>query len=162
MEKKDFGLIGLGVMGRNFILNIAEHGHSAAGYDLEEDKVAALNDEASEFNVKGFNSLKEFISSLKQPRKVMMLVPAGVVDKVIGEVVPLLEKGDLVIDGGNSHPDDTDRRMKSVVEKGLRYIGVGISGGAEGARHGPSMMPGGDGEAYQGGEGDLRGRRRQC
>lgn len=149
MEKYDFGLIGLGVMGRNFILNIAEDGHSALGYDLDEDKVKALEKEASEFSVKGVNTLKEFIQGLSRPRKVMMLVPAGVVDKVLEDVLPLLDKDDLVIDGGNSHPDDTDRRTTMVVEKGFRYIGVGISGGAEGARHGPSMMPGGEGSAYK-------------
>ncbi|HYW94599.1 MAG TPA: NAD(P)-binding domain-containing protein, partial [Bacteroidales bacterium] len=149
MEKYDFGLIGLGVMGRNFILNIAENGHSALGYDLDEDKVKALEKEASEFRVKGVNTLNEFIEGLSRPRKVMMLVPAGVVDNVLDDVLPLLDKDDLVIDGGNSHPDDTDRRTSMVVEKGFRYIGVGISGGAEGARHGPSMMPGGEGSAYK-------------
>ncbi len=149
MEKFDFGLIGLGVMGRNFILNIAGHGHSALGYDLEEDQVDALNKEAREYKVKGVGSLDEFVSGLARPRKVMMLVPAGVVDNVIDDLVPKLEKGDLIIDGGNSHPDDTDRRAKDLTGKGFRYIGVGVSGGAEGARHGPSMMPGGDEDAYQ-------------
>ncbi len=149
MEKYDFGLIGLGVMGRNFILNVAGNGHSALGYDLDEEKVEALNKEGSEFNVMGVNSLKAFITGLQRPRKVMMLVPAGVVDQVIAEVLPLLEKGDLLIDAGNSHPDDTDRRVEMVTKKGAQYLGVGISGGAEGARRGPSMMPGGDREAYR-------------
>ncbi len=148
MEKYDFGLMGLGVMGRNFILNIAENGHSALGYDLEKEKVSALNKEAKEFKVKGVNALKDFISGLAKPRKVMLLVPADVVDNALDDLLPLLEKGDLVIDGGNSHPNDTERREKEIVYKGFRYLGVGISGGAEGARHGPSMMPGGNEESY--------------
>ncbi len=149
MERYDFGLIGLGVMGRNFILNIAEKGYSALGYDLENEQVDALNKEAGEFKVKGVGSLKDFVSGLSKPRKVMMLVPAGVVDKVVLELIPMLEKDDLIIDGGNSHPDDTDRRTRLVVSKGLGYLGVGVSGGAEGARRGPSMMPGGDEKAYE-------------
>ena len=148
MEKYDFGLIGLGVMGRNFILNIAENGHSALGYDLDKDKVEALNKEGKEFKVKGVNTLKDFISGLAKPRKIMLLVPAEVVDKALDDLLPMLEKDDLVIDGGNSHPNDTERREKAIVEKGLRYLGVGISGGAEGARRGPSMMPGGNEESY--------------
>lgn len=148
MEKYDFGLIGLGVMGRNFILNIAENGHSALGYDLDKDKVEALNKEGKEFKVKGVNTLKDFISGLAKPRKVMLLVPAEVVDKALDDLLPMLEKDDLVIDGGNSHPNDTERREKAIVEKGLKYLGVGISGGAEGARRGPSMMPGGSEDSY--------------
>ncbi len=149
MEKKEFGLIGLGVMGRNFILNIAEHGHSALGYDLDKAKSDALNREASEYDVRGVNSLEDFFSGLERPRKIMMLVPAGVVDTVINELLPALDAGDLVIDGGNSHPDDTDRRMLRLTEKGFGYLGVGISGGAAGARKGPSMMPGGDSGYYE-------------
>lgn len=149
MKKYDFGLLGLGVMGRNFILNVAEKGYSALGYDLDEDKVDALNKEARAFKVKGVNSLDDFISGLDKPRKIMMLVPAGVVDKALDELLPMLEKDDLIIDGGNSHPNDTERREKAITDKGFRYLGVGISGGAEGARHGPSMMPGGNEEAYK-------------
>jgi len=149
MENYDFGLIGLGVMGRNFILNIAENGHSALGYDLDKEKVDALNKEAKEFNVKGVTTLKDFISGLAKPRKIMLLVPADVVDKALDDLLPLLEKDDLVIDGGNSHPNDTERREKEIVNKGFRYLGVGISGGAEGARHGPSMMPGGNKKSYE-------------
>ncbi len=149
MKKYDFGLLGLGVMGRNFILNVAEKGYSALGYDLDEDKVDALNKEARAFKVKGVNSLDDFISGLDKPRKIMMLVPAGVVDKALDELLPMLEKDDLIIDGGNSHPNDTERREKAITDKGFRYLGVGISGGAEGARHGPSMMPGGSEESYK-------------
>ncbi|WP_340114710.1 NAD(P)-binding domain-containing protein [Maribellus mangrovi] len=149
MEKYDFGLLGLGVMGRNFILNIAEKGHSALGYDLDEEKVDALNKEANEFKVKGVSSLEDFISGLAKPRKIMLLVPADVVDKALDELLPMLEKDDLIIDGGNSHPNDTEHREKNIAEKGFRYLGVGISGGAEGARHGPSMMPGGNKKSYK-------------
>ncbi len=148
MEKYEFGLIGLGVMGRNFILNIAENRHSAIGYDLDKEKVEALNTEAKEFEVKGVSALKDFVSGLAKPRKIMLLVPADAVDKALADLLPLLEKDDLIIDGGNSHPNDTERREKEILEKGFRYLGVGISGGAEGARHGPSMMPGGDKESY--------------
>lgn len=148
MKDYDFGLMGLGVMGRNFILNIAESGHSAIGYDLDSEKVDALNQEAKELDVRGVNTLKDFISGLAKPRKIMLLVPAAVVDNALDDLLPLLEKGDLIIDGGNSHPDDTERREKAMAEKGFKYLGVGISGGAEGARRGPSMMPGGNEDAY--------------
>ena len=148
MDKFDFGLIGLGVMGRNFILNVAEKGFSALGYDLDIDKVTILNKDGGHLKVKGVNSLDEFISGLKTPRKVMLLVPAGVVDDVINELTPVLDSGDLIIDGGNSHPWDTEKRMKAAEDKGLRYLGMGVSGGAEGARRGPSMMPGGNRESY--------------
>jgi len=131
MENYDFGLIGLGVMGRNFILNIAENGHSTLGYDLDEKKVQALNKEANEFKVKGVNSLREFISGLARPRKVMLLIPANSIDKVLVELLPLLNKDDLIIDGGSSHPDDTERREKFIVKTGFRYLGVDISGSDE-------------------------------
>ena len=148
MNKFDFGLIGLGVMGRNFIMNVSEKGFSSLGYDLDKEKVNILNKDAEHLKVKGVNSLDEFISGLNVPRKVMLLVPAGVVDAVIKELTPILDSGDLIIDGGNSHPWDTEKRMKAAEEKGLKYLGVGVSGGAEGARRGPSMMPGGSRESY--------------
>ncbi len=148
METYDFGLIGLGVMGRNFILNIAEKGHSALGYDPDDKAVNDFNEEVKHIKVKGVNSLHTFFQGLSKPRKVMMLVPADVVDTVIDNILPLLDKGDLIIDGGNSHPDNTERRSRQMSEKGFKYLGVGISGGAEGARHGPSMMPGGEEASY--------------
>ena len=145
-----FGMIGLGTMGRNLLLNMADHGFKVAGYDKDESKIALLGKESQKANVKGFSSAKEFIESLRKPRAIMMLVPAGkIVDNVIEELTPLLDPGDLIIDGGNSHFTDTNRRVAGLKEKGLHFFGMGISGGEEGARRGPSMMPGGDPEAYK-------------
>ena len=148
--KFEFGMIGLGTMGRNLLLNMADHGFSCAGYDPDGSKITLLSDEGKDKPVGGFTDIKEFIASLQKPRALMMLVPAGkIVDSVIDELVPLMEEGDLIIDGGNSHFTDTERRVKYLNTKNLHFFGMGISGGEEGARHGPSMMPGGDKEAYQ-------------
>jgi 6-phosphogluconate dehydrogenase len=149
-EQLSFGIIGLGTMGRNLLLNMAEHGFAVAGYNRHEDKEALLIKESNgNDDVHGFSDLKEFISSLKIPRAVMLLVTAGkAVDEVIAEILPLLSKDDIIIDGGNSHYTDTERRFKDLEEKGFRFIGMGVSGGEEGARKGPSMMPGGDRKAY--------------
>lgn len=137
-------------MGCNLLLNIADHGFSGAGYDKNEGKVSTLNQLGQGKNVKGFTDINNFIESLENPRVLMMLVPAGkIVDDVIGELLPLLNKGDIIIDGGNSHFTDTERRSAAVEKKGFYFFGMGISGGEEGARHGPSMMPGGDKQAYQ-------------
>jgi 6-phosphogluconate dehydrogenase len=146
----DFGMIGLGVMGRNLLLNMADHGFSVVGFDKDNQKTATLESSASPgTKVKGFNTLAEMIKSLQKPRKLMMLVPAGKpVDDVIGDLLPLLDKGDIVIDGGNSHYTDTLRRVNALQGKGLHFMGVGISGGEQGARSGPSIMPGGDPAAY--------------
>jgi 6-phosphogluconate dehydrogenase len=145
-----FGMIGLGTMGRNLLLNMADHGFKVAGYDKDASKGALLARESGDTAVKGFSSLKEFVHSLKKPRAVMMLVPAGkIVDNVIEELTPLLDKGDLIIDGGNSYFTDTNRRVEELKAKGLHFFGMGISGGEEGARKGPSMMPGGDPDAYK-------------
>jgi len=150
MQDYTFGMIGLGTMGRNLLLNMSDHGFKVAGYDKDASKVEQLGAEAGQGVVKGFTSLTEFVNSLKKPRAVMMLVPAGkIVDAVIAEISPLLDKGDLIIDGGNSHFTDTNRRVDELKEKGLHFFGMGISGGEEGARKGPSMMPGGDPEAYK-------------
>lgn len=147
--KYRFGMIGLGTMGCNLLLNIADHGFSAAGYDKGADKVSKLN-QFGHAQVKGFDDIKRFTQSLESPRAIMMLVPAGkIVDSVVAELVPLLDKGDMIIDGGNSHFTDTDRRAGELSEKGIHFFGMGISGGEEGARRGPSMMPGGDKKAYQ-------------
>ena len=153
--KFDFVIIDLCVMGSNLLLNMADHGFSAIGYDTNPDKTKALetsaaNDTTIKGEVKGVNSLSEMISLLKTPRKLMMLVPAGKpVDSVIGDLKPLLQKGDIIIDGGNSHYTDTLRRINELRNAGFHFMGIGISGGEEGARKGPSIMPGGDEEAYK-------------
>jgi 6-phosphogluconate dehydrogenase len=149
-EKYEFGLIGLGVMGRNFILNVAENGFSALGYDLMPEKAEALRAEGADTGRVGATcDLKEFTGALSAPRRIMLLVPAGkVVDQVIEDLLPLLHAGDLLIDGGNSHFTDTDRRESYLKSKGIYFIGAGVSGGAEGARKGPSIMPGGAPEVY--------------
>ena len=143
------GMVGLGVMGRSMVLNIADHGFAVAGYDKDPARVAQLRREAGDLPVKGVDEIVDFISSLKKPRAVMMLVPAGpIVDSVIQDLLPHLEQGDLVIDAGNSHFTDTDLRQKTLEEKELHFFGMGVSGGEYGARHGPSMMPGGPKQAY--------------
>jgi 6-phosphogluconate dehydrogenase len=148
--KQHIGMIGLGVMGRNFLLNLADHGFSAAGYDKDAEKVKALREEGKEKAVKGAESVEEFLGLLERPRAVMLLVPAGkIVDSVIEELVPRLEEGDLIIDGGNSRFTDTGRRAKALDGKKLGFLGVGISGGEKGARFGPSMMPGGPEAVYE-------------
>src|SRR6201996_82653 len=145
-----FGMIGLGVMGRNLLLNMADHGFPVVGFDKDATKGAALESSATAgTTVKGVTTLAEMIQLLEKPRRMMMLVPAGKpVDDVIHDLLPLLEKGDIVIDGGNSHYTDTLRRVTFMEEKGFHFMGVGISGGEHGARTGPSIMPGGDPEAY--------------
>jgi len=146
----DFGMIGLGVMGSNLLLNMADHGFAVIGYDKNPDKTKLFEASASKNTiVKGVNTLKEMIDTLKVPRKIMMLVPAGKpVDSVIGDLVPVLQQGDIIIDGGNSHYTDTLKRILELKNKGFHFMGIGISGGEEGARKGPSIMPGGDKEAY--------------
>ena len=144
-----FGMIGLGTMGSNLLQNIADHGYDCAGYDNNADKVNSLNN-LNRDNIHGFSDLKTFAESLKTPKTVMMLVPAGkIVDTVIEELLEVLEKGDIIIDGGNSHFTDTERRFKDLEKKEIHFIGMGVSGGEEGARRGPSMMPGGDEKAYK-------------
>jgi 6-phosphogluconate dehydrogenase len=137
-------------MGRNLLLNMADHGFAVTGFDLDATKTAALESSATPgTTAKGFNTLTEMVGALEKPRRMMMLVPAGKpVDDVINSLLPLLDKGDIVIDGGNSHYTDTLRRVKFMEEKGFHFMGVGISGGEQGARTGPSIMPGGDPEAY--------------
>jgi len=149
-KKYEIGMVGLGVMGRNLVLNIADHGYSVSGFDKDISKVQELKTEAGSRAIYAALNLKEFINSLSTPRAVMMLVPAGpVVDSVIRDLIPFLETGDLIIDAGNSHFKDTNLRAKTLSEKGLLFMGVGVSGGEDGARHGPSLMPGGPKEAYE-------------
>ena len=147
----DFGLVGLGVMGRNFILNVADNGFKAFGYDLDTEKVDALKKEGGDLEkVDATTDLNTFVQSLARPRKIMLLVPAGkIVDSVIESLLPHLDTDDLIIDGGNSFFTDTDRRETYLQEKGIHFFGAGVSGGAKGARLGPSIMPGGNREAYK-------------
>ena len=151
MEKYNYGMIGLGVMGRNLLYNIAENGFSITGFDLDEEKVKHLQDGAtSEMKVKGTVSLEEFVTALETPRKIILMVPAGKpVDAVLGNITPLLSKGDIVIDAGNSYFEDTNRRISDLASKDLHFVGMGVSGGEKGARKGPSIMPGGDLEAFK-------------
>jgi 6-phosphogluconate dehydrogenase len=149
MENAHFGMVGLGTMGRNFLLNVAEHGFSCVGYDLDEAKRGLLDEEGAGMPVESAASVAEFVSRLATPRNIMLLVPAGkIVDAAINDLLPFLEKDDLIIDGGNSHFVDTERREAALSEKGVAFMGVGVSGGEEGARHGASIMPGGRREFY--------------
>lgn len=144
------GLIGLAVMGQNLILNAADHGFRICAFNRTVSKVDHfLENEAKGKSIEGAHSIEEFVSKLKKPRRMMMLVMAGKpVDDFIETLLPHCEKGDIIIDGGNSHFPDTTRRTKYLAEKGIRFIGTGVSGGEEGARYGPSLMPGGNEEAW--------------
>lgn len=146
----DIGLIGLAVMGENLVLNMESKGFTVAVFNRTVDKVDAfINGRGKGKNFIGAHSLQELVASLERPRKVMMLVKAGQpVDDFIEQLIPLLEPGDIIIDGGNSHFPDTIRRTKYVESKGLLYVGTGVSGGEEGALKGPSMMPGGSPAAW--------------
>jgi 6-phosphogluconate dehydrogenase len=150
MSKAKFGMVGLGTMGRNFLLNVADSGFACVGYDLDVEKRELLLNEGREWDVAAAESPADLIAKLVTPRAIMLLVPAGpIVDSVIAQLLPLLEKGDLIIDGGNSHFADTERREASLAESGIGFLGVGVSGGEEGARLGPSIMPGGNAEFYK-------------
>ena len=146
----DIGLIGLAVMGQNLALNINDHGYRIAVFNRTVSKVdRMLQGPAQGTEVIGTHSLTEFIRTLKRPRRILLMVQAGpAVDALIDQCLPLLEEGDILIDGGNSFYQDTERRCKALKQKGIRFVGAGISGGEEGARHGPSIMPGGDPEAW--------------
>lgn len=150
MSQADIGLIGLAVMGQNLVLNMNDHGYTVAVFNRTVSKVDEfLNGTAKGTKVIGTKSLKDLFASLKRPRKVMFLVKAGQpVDDLIAECLPYLEKGDLIIDGGNSNFNDTNRRCEELSAKGILFMGCGVSGGEEGARHGPSLMPGGNKDAW--------------
>ena len=150
MSQADIGLIGLAVMGQNLVLNMNDHGYTVAVFNRTVSKVDDfINGPAAGTNIIGTHSLAELAASLKRPRRVMLLVKAGqAVDTFIDSVMEHLEPGDIIIDGGNSNFNDTIRRTKYVQSKGLLYIGTGVSGGEEGARHGPSIMPGGSPDAW--------------
>eukprot|EP00828_Plagiopyla_frontata_P040666 TRINITY_DN5573_c0_g1_i1.p2 TRINITY_DN5573_c0_g1~~TRINITY_DN5573_c0_g1_i1.p2 ORF type:complete len:243 (-),score=32.90 TRINITY_DN5573_c0_g1_i1:129-857(-) len=151
MKKADIGLIGLAVMGENLVLNMESKGFTVAVYNRTVDKVDNfVNGRGAGKKFIGCHNLEELCDNLERPRKVMMLVKAGkAVDELIEQLVPHLEPGDIVIDGGNSHFSDTIRRTQRLEEAGLRYIGTGVSGGEEGALKGPSIMPGGHPGAWE-------------
>jgi 6-phosphogluconate dehydrogenase len=151
MSKADIGLVGLAVMGENLVLNMESHGFTVAVYNRTVSKVDNfINGRGKGKNIIGTHSIEELITNLKSPRKVMLMVKAGKpVDDFIELLIPHLQKGDIIIDGGNSHFPDTTRRTKYLEEKSLLYIGTGVSGGEEGALKGPSIMPGGSPQAWQ-------------
>jgi 6-phosphogluconate dehydrogenase len=150
-EAADIGLIGLAVMGQNLVLNMEDHGYAVAVYNRTHSKTEAfLAGPAKGRRIQGSDSLEALVGALKRPRRVMLMVQAGkAVDAVLSQLTPLLDRGDIVIDGGNSFYEDTIRRERELAAAGLSYIGTGVSGGEEGARHGPSIMPGGPLEAWQ-------------
>jgi len=150
MTQADIGLIGLAVMGQNLILNMEDNGYTVAVFNRTVSKVDKfLEGGAKGKNILGSHSIEEFVSKLKSPRKVMLMVKAGdAVDEFISHLEPHLEKGDIIIDGGNSLYTDSQRRYETLKEKGILFVGAGISGGEEGARHGPSIMPGGNPDAW--------------
>ena len=150
MQSCDIGLIGLAVMGQNLVLNMNDHGYRVAVFNRTVSKVDEfLSREAAGTQVVGTHSIPELVQALKKPRRVMLMVKAGdTVDQMIGSILPHLEKGDIIIDGGYSHYPDSNRRAKALAEKGILFIGTGVSGGEEGARHGPSIMPGGNPAAW--------------
>jgi 6-phosphogluconate dehydrogenase len=149
-KQAQFGMIGLAVMGRNLALNVEEHGFPVAVWNLETEWVDSFINEHAGKQFVGAKSLEEFVRALERPRRMMMMIKAGgPVDMTVERVKPLLEEGDILIDGGNSYFKDTQRREEALRKDGLRFIGSGVSGGEEGARHGPSLMPGGAREAYE-------------
>ena len=150
MKKADIGLVGLAVMGENLVMNMESKGFTVAVYNRTTEKVKKfVEGRAAGKNIIGTYSIEELVENLEKPRKIMMMVKAGAaVDQLIDQLIPHLEAGDILIDGGNSHFPDTIRRTRYVESKGLLYIGTGVSGGEEGALHGPSMMPGGSPAAW--------------
>ena len=150
MTKLDIGIVGLSVMGRSLALNMADHGFKVGGYNRSASVTDQVMKEHPHQNLIPFHDLGGLIASLSRPRKVMLMIQAGKpVDAVIEQLIPLLGQGDIILDGGNSFYEDTRRRAKMLEEQGIHYLGVGISGGEEGARFGPSIMPGGNRDAYE-------------
>ena len=149
MTKYDIGVVGLGVMGRNLALNLANHGFSVAGFDIDARKCESAAQHFAGKEMAVFETSQDFAAALGSPRKILMMVPAGkAVDAVIANLQPLLTPGDVLMDGGNSYFEDTHRRIDNLKASGILYIGAGVSGGEEGALHGPSIMPGGNPEAW--------------
>jgi len=150
MVKRHLGVVGMGVMGKNLALNAESKGFSAAGFDIDPEKTKKVAAEVAGKEITVTNSLADFVAALERPRRILLMVPAGkAVDAVLKDLKPHLEKDDIVIDGGNSYFKDTERRVKELEESGLRLFGMGVSGGEEGALHGPSLMPGGHEESYR-------------
>ncbi len=146
----NYGMVGLGTMGHNLVLNMSDNGFTVAGYDKDAAKVTELNINSTTENLKYFNNINEFVNALNSPKMIMLLVPAGtIVDSVIAELTPLLKKGDAIIDCGNSHFTETQKHIDLLENEGIHFMGVGISGGETGARFGPSIMPGGDEVIYK-------------
>jgi len=151
MATADFGLVGLAVMGENLVLNVESRGFTCAVYNRTTSKVDDfINGRGKDKKFVGCHSIEDLCKSLKKPRKVMLMVKAGdVVDKFIEQLLPHVEEGDIIIDGGNSHFPDSNRRTKALAEKGILFVGAGVSGGEEGALLGPSIMPGGNSKAWE-------------
>ena len=149
MQKNQIGVIGLAVMGSNLALNMADHGYHVALFNRTYEVGVKVISENPHTHLHLYKELEDFVASLEKPRKIMIMVKAGnPVDLVINGLIPLLDEGDIIMDGGNSNFHDTIRRTEAIEAKGLRYLGVGISGGEEGARFGPAIMPGGSKDAY--------------
>ena len=146
---QQFGVIGLSVMGKNLALNVRNHGFSVSGYSIDKPEIDALA-KYEDDKLKPCYTLEEFVNSLEKPRKILIQIMAGApVDETLHKLLPLLDKGDIVIDGGNSNYHDTNRRYHEMEKHGIHFIGMGVSGGEEGALNGPALMPGGDEEAYK-------------
>ena len=149
MQASHIGLIGLGVMGENLALNLERNGFSVTGFDLDDNKRNSFAKRTEGLNACAANTLKDLVANLQLPRRVWLMVPAGApVDVVLKELTPLLNAGDVVIDGGNTLYRDTQRRMESLEGTGILYVGSGVSGGEEGALKGPALMPGGSAQAW--------------
>ncbi|HSQ41762.1 MAG TPA: decarboxylating NADP(+)-dependent phosphogluconate dehydrogenase [Fibrobacteraceae bacterium] len=150
MNQADIAVVGLAVMGQNLILNLADHGFTVVAYNRTHSKVKAfLEGPAQGKTILGATDIPQMLSQLQTPRRVLLMVKAGpVVDELIAQIVPQMQAGDILVDGGNSHFADTARRQQELQSRGILYVGAGISGGEEGARHGPSIMPGGDQRAW--------------
>ncbi|PYR73468.1 MAG: phosphogluconate dehydrogenase (NADP(+)-dependent, decarboxylating) [Acidobacteria bacterium] len=149
MSRSTFGMVGLGTMGRNLALNVESHGFPVAVWNLEPEWTATFLKDHGNARFTGAATLQELVADLERPRRIMMMIPAGApVDETIGKLTPLVDAGDILIDGGNSHFQDTRRREAALRQKNIHFVGCGVSGGEEGARHGPSLMPGGSDEAW--------------
>ncbi|MEI4829951.1 NADP-dependent phosphogluconate dehydrogenase [Bacillus sp. FJAT-53711] len=150
MPKQQIGVVGVGVMGKSLALNFESKGYSVALYDISKEKVNEIIEENRGKNLVGTHMVEEFVNSLESPRKILLMVNAGeITDKAIDSLLPHLDKGDILIDGGNTYFGDTIRRNKRLAEEGINFIGAGVSGGEEGALKGPSIMPGGQKDAYE-------------